>query len=175
MTAFNSDNDVQLHCTCDDFKYRQDYWSTVGKYNFGPQQYSNGKKIANPNDTKGGGCKHTNLVIGNIEWLLKVASVINNYINYAKDYLQKAYADIIYPKLYGKKYEKDIQLSLIDTGDLDTGKDTIDDSNRIGRTRGQFKKGEIVNNQRIPIRKTRKEAPGQLSILGPEQEEDNNS
>lgn len=54
---------------------------------------------------------------------------------------QKAYADIIYPAVYGKKYEEPVQQSVFDTDELDTDSETIDKSNEEGRVRGQFKPG----------------------------------
>jgi hypothetical protein len=56
---------------------------------------------------------------------------------------EKAYADIIYPAIYGKPYEKDVQLGMDDSDDLATDDDseTLDKSNEYGRTRTQFKKG----------------------------------
>ena len=36
----------------------------------------------NPNNELGAGCKHVLLVLGNTSWVIKVASVIMNYIKY---------------------------------------------------------------------------------------------
>lgn len=135
--AFNNGN-VYVHCTCPDYTYRGNYWATVNGYEAGTPQTSNGMRIQNPNDTKGAGCKHVMLVLSNVNWVMKVASVINNYIKYAEEHMQKAYADIIFPKLYGMKYDRAIQLGLFDSDDLDTSKQTIDIANRIGKNRGRF-------------------------------------
>lgn len=78
---------------------------------------------------------------------MKVASVINNYIKYCEEYMERNYADYIFPKLYGMPYNKAIQLGLFDTDDLASDEDTLDTSNRIGRDRGKFRKDKIVNNQ----------------------------
>lgn len=145
---FNADN-VFIHCSCPDWKYRQAYYATKDGYNAGPAELRP-SDITNPHDTKGGGCKHTNLVIGNINWVMKVASVINNYIHYTETHMERQYADIIFPKLYGMPYSKAVQLNIFDTGDdLADDEETIKLSNRYGKDRGKFKSGEIVNNQKI--------------------------
>ena len=121
--AFNEDA-VYFFCDCPDFKYRQQYWATKGDYNAGPAQNDNGKGIANPNDTKGGGCKHVNLVQSGIDWIMKTASVVNNYCKYLERSNQRLYADIVYPKLFGIPYDKGVQLSLLDDeDDLENAKD----------------------------------------------------
>ncbi len=119
--------------------YRFSYWSTLHNYNSGEPQYSNGKKIRNPNDTLGSACKHVLLVLSNVTWLIKVASTINNYIKYVQSHYKKQYANIIYPAIYDKKYQDPVQTSIFDKDDLD--KSEIDAANDEGRVRGQFKPG----------------------------------
>lgn len=138
ITVFNSD-DIYVSCTCPDWKYTQDYWSTKDNYNSGYPQFSNGKQIRNPNNTKGGGCKHVNLILGNLDWLMKIASVINNYIHYCQEYMEDNYAKYIFPKLYDMPYEKAIQLTLFDTDELTTDEATINLSNALGKLRGRYK------------------------------------
>ena len=121
--------------------YRFAYWATRNKINSGDPQPSNGKWIRNPDDKLGSACKHVLLVLSNNSWILKVASVINNYINYMQRNRQKMYADIIYPAIYKKKYEEPVQTSMFDSDTLETDKETIDISNEQGRTSGQFKQG----------------------------------
>jgi len=149
MMSFNN-RDVYVSCTCPDWKYRQAYWSTQGRYNSGTPQMDNGKKIANPNDTKGAGCKHVLLVLSNLDWMMKIASVINNYIRYSKDYLQRNYADYIFPMVYGVPYNRAVQMSIFDKEDkygdgvLPTDQETINDviaTSQVGRTdKGVFTK-----------------------------------
>mgnify|MGYP007002641104 CR=1 FL=1 len=137
LTRVFNTGDIYVNCTCPDFKYRFDFWSTVNNYNSGnPQNIP--AKITNPNNTKGSGCKHVLLVLANVEWLLRVASVINNYVNYAETHLQKIYADYIFPQIYGVKYSKEVQLQLTDTDDVTSDKELIDIANRLGRNRGRF-------------------------------------
>lgn len=144
--VFNADN-VFVHCTCPDFRYRQAYFATKNNYNSGIPELRP-SNITNPNDTKGGGCKHVNLVLGNVDWILKITSVVNNYIHYMETHMERQYADIIFPKLYGMPYNQAVQLNIFDTGDeLEDDKETIELSNRYGRDRGKFRSDQQVNNQ----------------------------
>lgn len=136
--VFNS-GDVYIRCSCDDWKYRFAYWASKNGYNEGEPQLIPAD-ITNPTDNKGSGCKHSLLVLSNIDWMMKVASVINNYIHYIEDYMPKAFADIIFPALYGVKYDRAIQLSLFEPEDLDSSESIIDIINEYGRTRGQYRK-----------------------------------
>lgn len=154
VDAFNDDN-VYIHCSCDDWKYRFSYWSRVNDISsdINIEQTNNGRYIVNPNDTKGRGCKHTLLVLSNSRWLRKVSSVIYNYINYMEKHYQKMYADIIYPAIYGKEYEEPVQLSIDDTDELITDTDEIDISNKEASERGRFKSGNQSGVQFAPSSK----------------------
>lgn len=154
--------DVYIHCDCPDFTYRQAYWATKNNYNSGTPE-TRASNITNPRDTKGSGCKHVMLILSNIDWMMKIASVINNYIHYAEEHMEKAFADIIFPKLYGVKYDKAIQLGLFDKDDLESDQSLIDIINDYGKHRTQFKKDKIVNNQKTF---TKKDKPNkdQLSL-----------
>lgn len=168
---FNADN-VFIHCTCADFKYRQAYYASKDGYNAGPVELRP-SNVTNPNDTKGGGCKHVNLVIGNVNWIMKVASVINNYISYMETHMERQYADLMFPKLYGKSYDQAVQLNIFDTGDeLADSEEDIKLSNRYGRDRGKFKSGEIVNNQNINKDKIKQDPNKPLLKLNIDQEEE---
>lgn len=138
---FYVDAGVVLH-NC----YRFDYWA----HKHGTASTANPDdpldrpaKITNPHDTKGAGCKHVLLCLNNNAWLIKVASVIWNYINYMKEYREKLYADIIYPAIYGKPYEDDVQTSMFDEEPIadDTDTSDVDVANEYGRKRTQFKQG----------------------------------
>lgn len=145
--TFNN-GDVFVSCSCPDFKYRIAFNATKGGYNSGTPELR-ASNITNPHDTKGAGCKHINLVIGNIDWVMKVASVINNYIHYMEEHYQRKYADLIFPKLFDMPYQRAVQLNLFDTNDeLNSDSDEIKLSNRYGRTRGQFRSDERINNMR---------------------------
>lgn len=140
LDGFNKD-DVYIHCSCPDWKWRFAYWATKNDINSGEPQNDNGKWIRNPDDRLGSGCKHVLLVLSNNSWLIKVASVIKNYVKYMEKYYQRQYADIIYPAIYGKEYEEPVQTSMFDSDELDSTEDTLDKSNEYGRTSTQFKKG----------------------------------
>ena len=108
-----------MNCSCPDFIYRFGFQATQNKYDtysFDKKKIRNPKlgvvdpqsipaNITNPKDSLGSSCKHTLLVLSNNSWLMKVASVINNYVKYMEKNYQKAYADIIYPAIYEKPYE----------------------------------------------------------------------
>jgi len=158
LTAFNH-ADVYVHCTCPDFKYRFAYWLTINDIDYiKGEQPSNGKKIANPNDTKGRGCKHILLVLANSSWLTRLASVIYNYVNYMEKHYQQMYADIIYPAIYEREFEEPVQMDMFSTNELSTDKDAIDISNKWARTKTQFKPG---NEYRFTKSETN---PDQISV-----------
>lgn len=151
ISAFNRGN-VYVGCSCPDFKYRQQYWATKGQYNSIFPQPSNGKRIANPDDTKGAGCKHVNLCLANLDWMMKIASVINNYIYWARDNIEMQYAKFMFPVLYGMPYDKAIQMTFdmydengelkpeYKDGKLQSEQDVINMSNMLGARRTQYKK-----------------------------------
>ena len=153
---FVVDAGVVLH-NCPDYQYRFAYWSSIKDINAGPPE-KRPAKITNPRNDKGPGCKHIMLVLSNNSWLIKVASVINNWIIYMSKYRKKQYADIVYPAIYGHEYEEPVQLSMDDNQDLND-RETIDKANAEGRTRGQFKVGN-------PYRYQPRNAPikGQMSM-----------
>ena len=136
--AFNREDHVMIRCSCPDFQYRHSYWCSVHDMILGDKE-NRPSDETNPHDDLGPACKHIILVLSNTAWCVKLASSINNYINYIKDHYENAYAEIIYPQLYGREYDQDVQLGLFDKDELDNT-DT-DQANEYGRTRGQFKKG----------------------------------
>ncbi len=145
--VFNS-TDVYVKCTCPDFKYRFAHWNIIKKVSVddtasdpGP-----GKGITNPNDDKGRGCKHILLTLANGDWMMKVASVINNYCHYASEKMPEAFLKLIFPKLYGVPAEEAAENDIVaDNGDLETHKDLIDIINEYGKNRGKFQKGSNIN------------------------------
>jgi hypothetical protein len=77
---------------------------------------------------------------------MKVASVINNYIHYAEEHLQKPFLKVIFPKLYGVSAEEAIENDLLDDDKyLDSSKGMIDAINEYGRNRGKYKAGTNKN------------------------------
>ena len=144
---FNTGN-VYVKCTCDDYKYRFAHWNIINNVSVddtasdpGP-----GKGIRNPKDDKGRGCKHVLLVLANQDWLMKVASVINNYVHYAEEKLQKPFLKVIFPKIYGITADEMVDQDLIDTDKyLDSSTGLIDAINEYGRNRGKYQKGSNKN------------------------------
>ena len=140
INGFNRD-DVYIHCSCPDWQYRFAYFATKNNINSGDAE-NRPSDTTNPNDMLGSACKHVLLVLSNTSWLLKVASVIHNYVNYMEKHHERLYQKIIYPAIWKKEYEEPKQLSLFDDEDeLATDTDTIDTSNVYARTKNQFKKG----------------------------------
>ena len=139
VNAFNGDN-VYVRCTCPDWYYRFSYFMSVDDIIYGERQKIP-SDITNPNNDLGTGCKHVMLALANHSWLLKVASAINNYIYYMKKHYSKLYQTVIYPAIYEKEYEGDIQLDIFDDDKLPTEKPDIEKSNEYGGKRTQFKVG----------------------------------
>ena len=141
IATFNSD-DVYVRCDCPDFKYRQAYWLSKANAIAGDPEVRPSNET-NPYDNLGRGCKHVLLCLSNNTWLIKVSSVITNYINYMEAHYPKLYADVIYPAIYEKKYVEPVQLDLdtIDSDDLESSEDILDTSNKWAKTKNQFQKG----------------------------------
>lgn len=145
ISSFNS-GDSFVRCTCPDFKYRIAYWLSVNG-NIAGDPETRPSDETNPHDTKGRGCKHILVVLNNTSWLIKVASVIYNYINYMEKNYPRLYAEVIYPAIYEQKYEEPVQMDMLNQIDnipddeLITDKDVIDDSNKWAKTKTQFQKG----------------------------------
>ena len=157
---FLLDAGVIVH-NCPDFKYRFNYWATVKGFNSGAPQ-TIPARITNPTNNKGPGCKHIMFVLSNTQWLIKVSSVLNNYIKYMEANRKNDYAQYIYPALYGEPYKEPVQLSIddSDTGELDTTTTTIDTANEYGRTSVRFKQGNPYRFQRNTNRPIR----GQMTL-----------
>ena len=136
--VFNS-SDIYVKCTCSDFKYRFAHHLIVNNISVddSSKDPGPGKGIANPKDDKGRGCKHILLVLANGDWLIKVASTLNNYINYAAEKLQKPFLKLIFPKLYGVPAEDAVDAGLVEKEeDLKTTTNLIDKINTWAKTRG---------------------------------------
>lgn len=140
INGFNKD-DVFIKCSCPDNRYRYAYHQTKNNVIAGEGE-SRPSDITNPNDTLGSGCKHILLVLSNTSWILKVASVIYNYVNYMEKHYDRLYQKVIYPAIYQQEYDAR-QLSIFDDEEdiLDTDSETIDKSNIHAKTKNQFQKG----------------------------------
>lgn len=172
VESFNSD-DVYIHCSCPDWKYRMAYWATRNSITSGPPE-TRPSNITNPRDTLGAGCKHTLAALANHNWLIKVASVINNYIKYFAKHKERLFADIIFPAIYQRPYDKNFTLDMFDTGIdvLDTDTDTLDQANKHGAVSGQFQKG---NTQGVRFASNQRDSDGEQIPLDIGDEEDDNT
>ena len=148
LTKVFNTSDVYIKCSCPDAKYRFAHWNIIK--NVSTDDSSNdpgpGKGIANPNDDKGRGCKHMLLVLANGDWMMKVASVINNYCHFLSEKKPEAFLKLVFPKLYGVPADEADQNGIVaENENLETGKDLIDIINEYGRNRGKFKAGSNKN------------------------------
>jgi len=145
--VFNTAN-VYVKCSCPDFRYTFAHRDIINKVSVDDSAADPGpgKGIRNPNDMDGRGCKHILLVLANGNWIMKVASVINNYIHYAEENLQKPFLKVIFPKLYGILADEMVEKDLVDDDKyLDSSKGLIDAINEYGRKRGQYRPGSNKN------------------------------
>ena len=86
------------------------------------------------------------LALSNGEWMMKVASVINNYCHFLSEKKPEIFLKLVFPKLYGVPAEEAADNDLVaDNEDLETGKDLIDTVNAWAKDRGKFKKGSNKN------------------------------
>ena len=148
LTKVFNTSDVYIKCSCPDAKYRFAHWNIIKNVSTDDSSSDPGpgKGIANPNDDKGRGCKHMLLVLANGDWMMKVASVINNYCHFLSEKKPEAFLKLVFPKLYGVPADEADQNDIVaENEDLETGKDLIDIINEYGRNRGKFKKGSNKN------------------------------
>ncbi len=141
LDGINSD-DVYMRCSCPDYQYRMAYWASRTDTIVGDKE-TRPSNITNPNNRLGSGCKHLMLVLSNTSWMIKLGSVIFNYINYMERNYKKLYADVIYPAIYDKKYEEPVQLDIdsLDNDELDTTSSMVDKSNKYARDKNKFQVG----------------------------------
>ena len=148
LTKMFNTTDIYVKCTCPDHTFNYAHWNIINKVSV--DDTSNdpgpGKGIANPNDSKGRGCKHILLVLANGDWMMKVASVINNYVHYASEKMKPAFLKLIFPKLYGVNADEAAEHDIVNENeDLETNKDLIDIINDYGKNRGKYQKGSNKN------------------------------
>lgn len=145
--VFNTAN-IFVKCSCPDYKYRFAHWNIVNRVSVDDtsKDPGPGKGIRNPNDQLGRGCKHVLLCLANGDWIMKVASVINNYVHYAEEKLRPAFLKLIFPKLYGVPFDEAEENDLLpEDTELDTSESIIDAINEYGKNRGKYKPGTNKN------------------------------
>ena len=81
--------------------------------------------------------------------MMKVASVINNYLHYMSEKMQKPFLKLIFPKLYGCEAEEMAKQDILGKDEveetLETSSSFIDAINEYGKNRGKFKTGSNIN------------------------------
>jgi hypothetical protein len=179
LTKVFNTSDVWVKCSCPDFKYRFAHWNIIKNVSVddSSKDPGPGKGIVNPNDDKGRGCKHVLLVLSNGSWMMKVASVINNYCHYLSEKKPEAFLKLVFPKLYGVPAEEAAENDIVaDNEDLETGKDLIDIVNEWAKNRGKFKKGSnknpVTNTGPGDKKKQTEEKPKEASEEGDEPADD---
>lgn len=173
LTKVFNTSDVYIKCSCPDAKYRFAHWNIVKNVSVDDSAHDPGpgKGIANPNDDKGRGCKHMLLVLANGDWMMKVASVINNYCHFLSEKRPDAFLKLVFPKLYGVPADEAEQNDIVaDQEELETGKDLIDIINEYGRNRGKFKKGSNKNPITNTGGRTKKQEPEEPAKEAPKEQ-----
>lgn len=69
--------------------YRFAFWSTKYGYKYGKPQ-NQPTKVTNPHDDKGAMCKHITSLLANKRWMVRVASVLNEYIRANPEQVRKS-------------------------------------------------------------------------------------
>ena len=72
--------DVYVRCSCPDWSHRFAYYASKFNYIYGPKE-KRPSKITNPHDNLGATCKHLACILSNKKWLVKAASVVNDFIH----------------------------------------------------------------------------------------------
>lgn len=117
---FVLDVGILVH-NCADFTYAGfNYLAVKQDYNSNPifGKAMQPPTIRNPKDDKGAACKHILRVLSDVSWMMNVARVIYNYIKVSRELMQRNYAEIIFPKVYGRPYKGVVQMSLMDKDDM---------------------------------------------------------
>lgn len=104
INAINS-QDIYIACTCPDWKYRFAYHSTKGGYNGGRPELRPAK-ITNPDNNLGIGCKHVMAALDHLEWAIKLATTIYNYIIYMEENYPAKFQSVMFPALYDISWEE---------------------------------------------------------------------
>ena len=92
--------------------------------------------------------------MSNLDWMMKVSSVIFNYIKYSQKNLQTNYANYIFPKIYGMPYNKALQLDLFDNGLLPSDQETL---TKIASTnlKNKDEKGRFIKGNEFRFKGTK--------------------
>jgi hypothetical protein len=143
---FNTTN-LKVKCDCKDYLYRYKHNLIINNNSVDDSASDPGPgKTGMTAEHKGQGCKHILLVLSNQDWIMKIASVIKNYILYMAEHNKKLFNKFIFPKLYNIEAAEAKEKDLIpEDTNLDTDKNIIDTINDWAKNRGKFKKGLNIN------------------------------
>lgn len=83
------DTDILVDCTCPDFQYRFAYLATKYGYKYGKPE-TRPANITNPDDDKGAMCKHLTMLLSNKRWLIKLSTIVNDFIKANIESVRKA-------------------------------------------------------------------------------------
>lgn len=82
-TALDTE-DLYVSCSCDDFKYRFNFWLSQAGGKYGPLE-TRPPKVRNVNNNKGYVCKHILNALHGKRWVIAAASAWLEYINENKE------------------------------------------------------------------------------------------
>lgn len=148
--------DIYIACSCPDWKYRFAYWATKNRFNGGVPEVRVAD-ITNPGNTKGAGCKHTMAVLYNLDWAMKLASSISNYVEYMQEHYEDKFANIIFPALYDMPYDKAVQMNLFGDEELADTMDNEEDTEdiNIANKRSEYQPKETNTNKEVETQEKR--------------------
>ena len=130
LTKLFNTAQVKVKCSCDDFKFRYAHAMIVSGNSADDSAHDPGPGKTGMANTSGQGCKHVLLVLNNMDWLMKLASTITNYIKYINQHSKDLFLKVIFPKLYGVTPDQAVDNGLVeDEKTLDSSKDLIDTIN----------------------------------------------
>lgn len=89
-------DDLYLHCTCPDYKYRQAYHAYRNGY--GIVEETIPSDDTNPNDTKGSMCKHLSYLLSEVSWLKELAKYVFRSLTNLKKRSDEAFNILVYNK-----------------------------------------------------------------------------
>ena len=149
LNALNKE-DILVSCNCYDYLTTFAVYATRGGFNSGKPE-TRPANIKNPRNSKGTACKHILKVLDNLDWAMKLASTINNYIIYMEKNYNKKYRDFIFPAIYGMKYDKAVQLGLFDDEEDDNLANSMDkaEDSKILDTANKVKPTDNTGEQEV--------------------------
>lgn len=146
LTKVFNTADIKVKCTCNDFKYRYQHQLIINNNNVDGTDKDPGPGRTGMANTSGKGCKHVLLALANLDWVMKVASCIKNYISYMDENKHQLFIKVIFPKLYGITADEAIENGIVpEDTDLETDKNTIETINDWAKNRGKMKPGTNIN------------------------------